>query len=97
MVVSQKPSACNSVPFTWIDFLPYLAEKFDHKNPELAARTKLQLLMQHNMTVHQYLREFEACYAHILDYDERDTIFRFLFGLKPEWRATQVPVKPCHW
>ena len=39
------------------------------------------------MTVHQYLREFEACYAHILDYEERDKIFRFLFGLRPEWRA----------
>ena len=52
----QLVRAGHSLPLTWIDFQPYLAERFDHKNPELAARTKLQLLRQHNMTVHQYLR-----------------------------------------
>ena len=58
-------------------------ERFEHRNPELAARDKLMGLRQNNLTLHQYLREFEACYAFIPKWDEADKIHRFLYGLKP--------------
>ena len=35
----QLVRAGHFLPLTWIDFQPYLAERFDHKNPELVART----------------------------------------------------------
>jgi hypothetical protein len=83
-----KQMAANEVspPTSFEEFLHYLDERFEHRNPELAARDKLMGLRQNNLTLHQYLREFEGCYAFIPTWDEADKIHRFLYGLKPFYR-----------
>jgi hypothetical protein len=81
-------------PRTYLEFLPYLNERFEHRNPELAARDRLMALRQNNMTLHQYLREFEGCYAYIPKWDEADKIHRFMYGLKPYYR-TRFCVDPA--
>jgi hypothetical protein len=75
------------VPQTWAELLPYLDERFEHRNPELAARDKLMNLKQNSLTLHQYLKEFEGCYAYITRWDEADKIHRFIYGLKPHYRS----------
>lgn len=75
------------VPASWEQLLPLLNERFEHRNPELAARDKLMNLRQGSMTLHQYLKEFEGCYAYIPRWDEADKIHRFLFGLRTNLRA----------
>jgi len=75
------------VPQTWAELLPYLDERFEHRNPELAARDKLMNLKQNSLTLHQYLKEFEGCYAYITRWDEADKIHRFVFGLKPHYKS----------
>jgi len=47
------------------------------------ARNKLEKLQQGNIAVHDYLKTFEACYAHIPEYLEADKIHKFLYGLNP--------------
>lgn len=74
-------------PASWQQLLPLLNERFEHRNPELAARDKLMNLRQGSMTLHQYLKEFEGCYAYIPRWDEADKIHRFLFGLRTNLRA----------
>jgi hypothetical protein len=74
-------------PATHDEFMHYLNERFDHRNPELASRDKLMGLRQNNLTLHQYLREFESCYAFIPKWDEADKIHRFMYGLKPYYRS----------
>lgn len=81
-------------PRTYLEFLPYLNERFEHRNPELAARDRLMALRQNNLTLHQYLREFEGCYAYIPRWDEADKIHRFMYGLKPYYR-TRFCVDPA--
>lgn len=75
------------VPTSWHEMLPLLNERFEHRNPELAARDKLMNLRQGSMTALQYLKEFEGCYAYIPRWDEADKIHRFLFGLRNHLRA----------
>ena len=75
------------VPTSWEQLLPLLNERFEHRNPELAARDKLMNLRQGSLTLHQYLKEFEGCYAYIPRWEEADKIHRFLFGLKNHLRA----------
>ena len=65
-------------PATFDEFMHYLNERFDHRNPELAARDKLMSLRQNNLSLHQYLCEFEGCYAFISKWDEADKIHRFI-------------------
>lgn len=74
-------------PATYDEFMHHLNERFDHRNPELASRDKLMGLRQNNLTLHQYLREFEGCYAFIPKWDEADKIHRFMYGLKPYFRS----------
>lgn len=90
----QLEKASLKVPETWDEFLPFLDERFEHRNPELAARDKLMGLRQNNLTLHQYLKEFEGCYAYIPTCDEADKIHRFLYGLKPFFR-TKFCVDPA--
>jgi hypothetical protein len=80
-------SSGTSAPTTFAELLPYLNERFEHRNPELASRDKLMSLRQNELSLHQYLRDFEGCYAYIPRYDEADKIHRFLYGLKPFYRA----------
>ena len=75
------------VPKTWDQLMPYLDERFEHSNPELAARDKLMGLRQNSLTLHQYLKEFEGCYAYIPKWDEADKIHRFTYGLKPYYKS----------
>jgi hypothetical protein len=84
--ITQLESAGMPVPTSWNELLPLLNERFEHRNPEVAARDKLMTLRQGNMTMQQYLKEFEACYAFILKWDEADKIHRFIYGLKPHLR-----------
>jgi hypothetical protein len=75
------------IPQTWAELLPHLDERFEHRNPELAARDRLMNLRQNGLTLHQYLKEFEGCYAYIPKWDEADKIHRFIYGLKPYYRS----------
>lgn len=75
------------VPTSWEQLLPLLNERFEHRNPELVARDRLMNLRQGSLTLHQYLKEFEGCYAYIPRWEEADKIHRFLFGLKNHLRA----------
>jgi hypothetical protein len=77
----MQHSVTNPMPSSWEEMLTLLNARFDHLNPEMAARNRLQSLRQGAMSVHAYLKEFEACYAHIPVVDETDKIFRFLYGL----------------
>ena len=74
------------MPGSWEDLLTLMNSRFDHLNPEMTARSKLQSLKQGNMSVHAYLKEFEGCYAHIPAADETDKVFRFTFGLNSSLR-----------
>jgi hypothetical protein len=74
------------MPASWDEMLVLLNARFDHLNPEMAARSKLQTLRQGSLSVHAYLKEFEGCYAHIPVVDEKDKIFRFNFGLNAHLR-----------
>jgi Retrotransposon gag protein len=76
-----------SPPATYDELLHYLNERFEHRNPELAARDRLMGLRQNDKTLHQYLREFEGCYAFIPTWDEADKIHRFMYGLKAQYRS----------
>ena len=85
--LDQMAAAGITAPTTFAELLPYLNERFEHRNPELASRDKLMSLRQNDLSLHQYLREFEGCYAYIPRFDEADKIHRFLYGLKPFYRA----------
>lgn len=69
------------MPDSWEALLSLMNTRFDHLNPEMAARNTLQSLKQGSMSVHAYLKAFEDCYAHIPAADEKDKVFRFTFGL----------------
>jgi hypothetical protein len=80
--LESDDSSGTSAPTTFAELLPYLNERFEHRNPELASRDKLMSLRQNELSLHQYLRDFEGCYAYIPRYDEADKIHRFLYGLE---------------
>lgn len=80
--LTQKPK-----PISWDEMVTALNERFDHLNPELQARQKLQTLKQGNMSVHAYIKEFEGCIAHIPDLTEKDKVFRFLWGMRPTLKS----------
>jgi Retrotransposon gag protein len=71
-------------PTDWCQLLMLLNARYDHLNPVLAARTKLETLKQGSMSLQQYLTEYENCYAHIPHSDEDDKIFRFTFHMRPD-------------
>jgi hypothetical protein len=75
------------LPVNWAAFLSLLSERFEHRNPELAARERLMSLKQGCGTLQQYLKEFEGLFAYIPEYTESDKIHRFLHGLQPELKA----------
>jgi hypothetical protein len=66
------------------DLLDLMNARYDHLNPVLSARSKLQTLKQGSMSLQQYLTEFESCYAHIPIVDEEDRIFRFTFNMRSD-------------
>ena len=74
------------LPSTWAEMEQILNGRFDTANPDLAARNKLQHLKQGHKSVHQYIKQFEDCYAQLSSYDEADKIYRFLAGLNPDMR-----------
>lgn len=79
------------LPSTWNEFQSILTVRYDSRNPELIARNRLEDLQQGDRSVHQFLKEFEACYAHIPEYLEKDKVHKFLRKLQPRWRrAFQV-------
>lgn len=73
-----------SQPRDWCALLALLNARYDHLNPVIAARTKLETLKQGSMSLQQYLTEFESCYAHIPNADEDDKIFRFTFHMRSD-------------
>jgi hypothetical protein len=74
------------MPASWEALLTLMNSRFDHLNPEMSARNKLQSLKQGTLSVHEYLKEFESCYAHIPAVDEKDKVFRFTFGLNSNFK-----------
>lgn len=80
-------------PGQWNVFCAAMLERYASRAPELAARAKLQELRQNSLTIHEYMTQFDDCYVHIPTYDEDDKVFRFLWGLRPEWQA-KVAVNP---
>ena len=80
----QQQDMYASEPEDWSDLLNLLNARYDHLNPVLAARTKLETLKQGSMSLQQYLTEFESCYAHIPNADEEDKSFRFTFHMRPD-------------
>jgi len=85
--LAQLKAAGQNSPTSWLQMLALLSERYSHHNPELAARQKLRGLTQNNMSVHQYMRTFDACYSHIPVYLEEDKVFNFISGLNPPMRA----------
>ena len=75
------------LPETWKDFLPILRERFEHRNPELAARERLISIRQGSKSLHQYLKEFESLYSYLPEWSEADKIHRFVHGLQPSLKA----------
>lgn len=75
------------LPSTWKDFLPLLRERFEHRNPELAARERLSSIRQGSRSLHHYLKEFESLYAYLPEWSEADKIHRFVHGLQPSLKA----------
>ena len=63
------------------DVLEHLDERFDHTNPELAARDALATLRQGSRSVHEYIKAFDDYYSHLTTWDEADKVHKFLFGL----------------
>ena len=75
------------LPSTWKEFLPLLRERFEHRNPELAARERLSSIRQGSRSLHHYLKEFESLYAYLPEWSEADKIHRFVHGLQPGLKA----------
>lgn len=75
-----------AVPFlTWSDFRNALITRFTPISPERTAREKLSILRQRN-SVRAYAQEYNLCMLELADMSEKDRIFRFLEGLKPDVR-----------
>jgi len=67
----------------WEQFRTALITRFTPISPEETARRKLATLKQ-RQSVRAYAEEFNLCMIELPGMDERDRIFRFLRGLKPE-------------
>ena len=83
----QMQAKGESLPATWVAFLSLLSERFEHRNPELAARESLMSLKQDRKPLQQYLKEFVSLFAYVPEYAESDKIHRFLYGLRPDLKA----------
>jgi hypothetical protein len=80
-------------------FEDQLRERFSFKNPEQAARNTLRTFQQGNLSVPEYINEFDNLYTYLPSWDETDKIDRFLAGLQAKWRekATINPTTGRRW
>jgi len=69
----------------WEEFRTDLITRFTPISPERTARQKLVTLKQ-RQSVRAYAQEFNMCMIELPEMNEKDRIFRFLEGLKPEVR-----------
>lgn len=69
----------------WDEFRTALITRFTPISPERTARQKLATLKQ-RQSVRAYAQEFNLCMIELPEMNEKDRIFRFLEGLKPEVR-----------
>jgi hypothetical protein len=69
----------------WEEFKAALITRFTPISPERTARQKLTTLKQ-GRSVRSYAQEFNMCMIELPEMSERDRVYRFLEGLKPEVR-----------
>lgn len=83
-----------SQPFsTWSAFRDALIARFTSISPEDAARQRLAQLRQRT-SVRQYAQDFNLCVLELPGMEEKDRIFHFLSGLKPNIRVYVQPHRP---
>jgi hypothetical protein len=70
---------------TWAVFREALITRFTPISPERTAREKLATLRQ-TKSVRAYAQDFNLCMVELPAMDERDRLYRFMAGLKPEVR-----------
>jgi hypothetical protein len=70
---------------TWTVFREALITRFTPISPERTAREKLATLRQ-TKSVRAYAQDFNLCMIELPAMDERDRLYRFMAGLKPEVR-----------
>jgi hypothetical protein len=70
---------------SWAEFQAALITRFTPISPERTAREKLTTLRQ-GKSVRAYAQEFNLCMIELPLMEERDRLYRFLEGLKPEVR-----------
>jgi hypothetical protein len=80
-------------PYVWAVFTASMLDRYASRAPELIARAKLQSLRQNSLSIQEYITQFDECYMHIPTFDESDKIFRFLDGLRANWKD-KVSVNP---
>jgi hypothetical protein len=78
---------------TWEDFKARLITRFTPITPEYAARARLTTLRQ-TSSVKDYAERYNLCMIELPHMDERDRIYRFITGLKPEIRVHVELSKP---
>ena len=70
---------------TWFAFKEALIQRFTPISPERTARQKLVTLRQ-TTSVRSYAQEYNLCMLELPEMEEKDRIYRFISGLKPEIR-----------
>lgn len=70
---------------SWAVFRDALITRFTPISPERTAREKLATLRQ-GKSVRAYAQEFNLCMIELPEMNERDRVYRFMAGLKPEVR-----------
>ena len=70
---------------TWSAFKEALIQRFTPISPERTARQKLVTLRQ-TTSVRSYAQEYNLCMLELPEMEEKDRIYRFISGLKPEIR-----------
>jgi hypothetical protein len=70
---------------TWSAFKEALIQRFTPISPERTARQKLVILRQ-TTSVRSYAQEYNLCMLELPEMEEKDRIYRFISGLKPEIR-----------
>jgi hypothetical protein len=80
-------------PIVWAVFTTSMLDRYASRAPELIARAKLQSLRQNNLSIQEYITQFDECYMHIPTFDESDKIYRFMDGLRANWKD-KVSVNP---
>lgn len=71
-------------------FVDTLRERFSFKNPEQAARVALRSFTQGNMSVTEYINQFDSYYSYLPTWDEADKIDRFTAGLHRRWQERVI-------